>query len=84
VQVFLGELDPEAVQLELYAESGDETPALHQPMTRQGQLAGSVNGYLYTATVPASRPADNYTPRLVPRFAGIATPLEAGEILWQK
>jgi glycogen phosphorylase len=47
-------------------------------------LVGSANGYLYTAQVPADRPASDYTPRLVPYRAGARVPLEAPQILWQR
>ncbi|MBV8728404.1 MAG: hypothetical protein JO336_01210 [Acidobacteriia bacterium] len=53
-------------------------------MTRAQALAGSVGGYLYTGEVPASRPATDYTPRIVPSYPGVNVPLEARQILWQK
>jgi glycogen phosphorylase len=34
--------------------------------------------------VPASRPATDYTPRLVPYHPDARVPLEANEILWQR
>ena len=79
VQVYLDELDPGAVRVELYAD-----PDVRQVMTRGQQLVGSANGYLYTARVPADRPASDYTPRLVPYRAGARVPLEAPQILWQR
>jgi starch phosphorylase len=80
----LDELDPESVGVELYAEGAEGVGPSRQDMARGRQLVGSVNGYIYTATVPANRPATDYTPRIVPRFAPAAVPLEAGLILWQK
>ncbi|HXN45513.1 MAG TPA: alpha-glucan family phosphorylase [Bryobacteraceae bacterium] len=79
VQVYLDELDPEAVHVELYAD-----PDVRQVMTRGQQLVGSANGYMYTGRVPADRPASDYTPRLVPYRAGVRVPLEAPQILWQR
>ncbi len=79
VQVYLEELDPDAVQVELYAD-----PDVRQTMTRGPQLVGSANGYVYTARVPAGRPASDYTPRIVPYRAGALVPLEAPQILWQR
>ena len=79
VQVYLDELDPEAVRVELYAD-----PDVRHTMTRGQQLVGSANGYMYTARVPADRPASDYTPRLVPYRAGARVPLEAPQILWQR
>jgi glycogen phosphorylase len=34
--------------------------------------------------VPSSRPAGDYTPRIVPAFSDAQVPLEAKEILWQR
>ena len=45
-------------------------------------LAEEGNGYLFRAHVPAHRPAEHYTPRIIPSFDGAAVPLEAGQILW--
>jgi glycogen phosphorylase len=79
VQLYLDELDPEAVQVELCAD-----PDVRHTMTRGQQLVNSANGYLYTARVPADRPASDYTPRLIPYRAGARVPLEAPQILWQR
>ena len=84
VQVFLDEIDPDAVRLELFADAEGEGPPVRQEMTRGRQLIGSVNGYVYSASVPATRPAADYTPRVVPHFPRVGVPLEAGQILWQK
>jgi starch phosphorylase len=84
VQVFLDEIDPEAVRLELYADSSSNNGSFRQAMQRGRQLVGSVNGYGYTASVPADRPLTDYTPRIVPNFANVSVPLEIKEILWQK
>src|SRR5271170_5940065 len=43
VQVFLDQINPDAVRVELYADGvGNNTP-VYEPMTRAKQLAGSVN-----------------------------------------
>ncbi len=84
VHVYLDELDPDAVLVELYAQDRNGEPGLRQPMTRSEALAGSVSGFIYTAQVPSSRPADDYTPRIVPAFRDVRVPLEANQILWQR
>ncbi|MGP8156455.1 MAG: alpha-glucan family phosphorylase [Candidatus Acidiferrales bacterium] len=90
VQVFLDDLDPNAVAVELYAEGQAEgnaegkngdAPSRH-PMTRGERLVGSANAFMYTASIPATRPAADYTPRLIPQHAGALVPLEAPFILW--
>jgi starch phosphorylase len=82
IQVYLDELDPEAVQVELYAEGQNGAAPLRQPMNRGDHLVGSQNGFMYAARVPATRPVADFTPRLIPHYAGGSVPLEASFILW--
>jgi starch phosphorylase len=84
VQAYLDELDPEAVRVELYADGVDGGAAERVAMRRARQLVGATNGYAYRATVPADRPATDYTARLVPQSEGVAVPLEDARILWQR
>jgi glycogen phosphorylase len=84
VQVFLDEIDPAALRIELSADGGSSGPPVRQEMSRLRRLVGSVNGYVYGASVPARRPATDYTPRIVPHHPNARVPLEANEILWQK
>ncbi len=44
----------------------------------------AVNGVSRSARVPATRTATDYTARVVPHCDGVAVPLEAGLILWQR
>ncbi len=83
-QVYLDELEPDAVLVELYAQPRNGEPPVRQPMTRGDVLVGSVSGFIYTAQVPSSRPADDYTPRILPAFRDVHVPLEAKQILWQR
>ena len=83
VQIYLGELDPAAVRVELYADGGGGSPERHA-LERVRQLAGASGGYVYSAAVPAARPAADYTARVVPHREGVAVPLEAARILWQR
>jgi starch phosphorylase len=78
VQVYLNGLDPDAVLVEVYADTQDGGEPVRQVMTRSEQAD------LYTARVPATRPAGDYTPRVIPSKAGAFVPLEAAEILWQR
>jgi glycogen phosphorylase len=82
VQVFLDDLDPEAVRVELYAEGRNADAPVRQPLNRGEHLAGSANAFTYTALIPATRPAADYTPRLVPQHSEAFVPLEAPFILW--
>ncbi len=83
-QVYLIDLDPEAVRVELYADGDSDGGLFRQEMTRGGQLPGAAGGYLYCASVPATRPATDYTPRVIPHRPGVAVPLEVATILWQR
>ncbi len=84
VQVYLGDLDPDAVQVELYADGVNGGAPVRERMTRIGPLVGAVSGYAYRAEVPASRPAADYTARVIPHYDGVSVPLEADRILWQR
>jgi glycogen phosphorylase len=53
-------------------------------MTRGEPLVGATHGYLYSAHVPATRPAGDYTPRVIPHHPAAIVPLEAAQILWQR
>jgi starch phosphorylase len=50
---------------------------------RRGQpVVDPENGFVYTAHIPVTRPAADYTPRLIPSHSGASVPLEAAQILW--
>ncbi len=70
VPVNLGNMDRRAIKVELYSPS----------LTKEMEYAGGV----YRAEVPATLPAAGFTPRILPYFQGVATPLESPQILWQR
>jgi len=82
VQLYLGDLSPEQVHVELYAEPLDGAPAVRQEMTRGNPLPGSTKAFVYGAEVPASRSAADYTPRVIPWHPAARIPLEDSHILW--
>lgn len=82
VRVYLGDLAPDQVCVQLYAAPAKHDPATVITMQRDGNLTGSVNGYRFLAQVPAQRPAQDYTPRIVPVHPGAFVPLENARILW--
>jgi starch phosphorylase len=53
-------------------------------MTRLRPLVGAAGGWVFSATVTADRPPANFTARVMPRFDGVAIPLEDARILWQR
>jgi starch phosphorylase len=84
VQVYLNDLDPKALQVELYADAVNGGSPTRQEMKPVRPLAGATGGYDYSAAVPAARPAGDYTARVIPHCDGVAVPLESARILWQR
>jgi len=100
VEAYLGELRLDDVRIELYADplgekadgrsvselAEDVTPSCPEKcvMERQGTLAGSVNGFVFGARLPAKRPAEDYTPRIVPYHPEAFVPMEEAHILWMR
>jgi starch phosphorylase len=82
VQVDLGGINPNAVCVELYADVLDGDP-FRQAMTHTDKLLKSERNTIYTAEVPATRPASDFTARIIPKFPDVAVPLEMNLILWQ-
>jgi starch phosphorylase len=84
VQVYLDDLDPEAVRVELFANGADGRTAERVELQRVRQLVGAANGYAYRAELSAARPATDYTARLIAQPDDLAVPLEDAHILWQR
>jgi len=85
LQIHLGDLSPEFVQVELYANALPGGFPERHVMTREtGQEQASIDGCTYSARVPVTRPAFDYTPRLTPHIEEAIVPLEAFQILWQR
>ena len=84
VEVYLGDLHPDEVCVQLYADGIGGRGPVREEMRRGQELESEMGGYVYSATVAAGRPAPDYTPRIVPRRAGVEVPLEATQILWQR
>jgi starch phosphorylase len=73
IQVQLGHLSPGSVKVELYAEGAEPVE-----MEREDSAG------LYTLRMPIKRPAEEYTPRILPRCRHVNVPLECSHITWQK
>jgi starch phosphorylase len=82
VQLDLGSLDPDDVQVELFAEGRNGNGPERHPLSRVEAAAGAKNRFVYTATVARSRPARDFTPRLIPVCADALVPLEVPLIRW--
>jgi starch phosphorylase len=53
-------------------------------MTAPEPRADSPGMFIYLAQVSASRPASDYTARIIPHHPNASVPLEARQILWQR
>jgi glycogen phosphorylase len=84
VEVYLNHLDPKVVRVELYAEPAGGDGPMRQEMKRARRLAGVPDGYVFSAGVPSTRPATDYTARMIPHYDGVVVPLETARILWQR
>jgi len=84
VEIFLNDLDPNAVRVELYADGVNGNDPVRQEMKCARPLPDASHGCVYRATVPTARPARDYTARVMPHCDGVAVPLEDARILWQR
>jgi len=80
VAIDLGSIASEDVVVQLYAEPRNGGSPFVGELCRVSSSAPAI----YTGTVPADRPATDYTVRIVPRYPGAAFPTELPLILWQK
>ncbi|MCX6925319.1 MAG: alpha-glucan family phosphorylase, partial [Verrucomicrobia bacterium] len=84
VQVYLDDLDPKAVRVELYADGADGGSPVRQEMKLVRRLAGAAGCYSYSGAVSSARAAVDYTARVIPHCDGVTVPLEAAHVLWQR
>lgn len=79
VPVYLGDLSPDSVRVELCA-----LPGVCLAMQRESAITGAAHGYIYSVRVDAERPQDDYTARVRPWHAEAVLPSECGLIAWQR
>jgi starch phosphorylase len=89
LSVYLDGLDPNSVQVELYADGLDGEAAIRQTMTRE-ELPGGSDPHgndrhwaTYRGSVTTCRPALDFTPRILPTHTSVSLPLEFNLIKWQ-
>jgi glycogen phosphorylase len=82
-ELFLNGLDLKAVQVELFANGTGGSAEVRQEMTYAPQITGPTGGAVFTVQVSAARSVTDYTARVIPRYEGVAIPLEDSRILWQ-
>jgi starch phosphorylase len=84
VPVYLGEIAPRDVAVQLYGDPRDGEDRFLRELLRGEPIIGATNGHIYTGTAPATRRAEEYTVRIIPYCSGVRVPAELSLILWQK
>jgi starch phosphorylase len=79
-----GSLTPDHLKVELYADSAHGRCAAVEEMTTSGPSSDTPGAFTYLAQVSATRPASDYTARIVPYHPNALVPLEARQIIWQR
>jgi starch phosphorylase len=83
-EVFLGDLSPDSVRVELYADGGKPGNEVRQEMDRGETAAPGSGGHRYCGKVSSARATTDYTARIMPHRVGVSVPLEVNWIVWQK
>jgi len=84
VPIFLGDVSPSSVRAEAVAETTTELKSDTVPLRLDHPIPGTINGYIYTGALPASRPVTDYTVRIVPQHDNAFMPAELPLIAWQR
>lgn len=84
IGVYLGEVPPESIRVELYADAQGTDPVVRANMKRDGALPGATGGHLYEATIATARPSTDFTARVIPYHPDAFVPLELPLIVWQQ
>jgi starch phosphorylase len=84
VQVFLSDLDPQAVRVELCANGVQGGAFARQEMKLSDNQLDVPGSHVYSTSVSSDRPSGDYSARLVPHLTGVSVPLEDARILWQR
>ena len=82
VQLYLGEVPPDSVQVQLYADPVDIEAPVCEIMQRHTSMPGALNGYLYRYSMSTTRPYTDFIPRIVAYHPDARTPVENNLILW--
>ena len=83
VEIFLNDLDPNAVRVELYADGTGDSRAAGNDV-RRGRRKRRRAATFIVRKCPRRAPPRDYTARVIPQRSGVAVPLESARILWQR
>lgn len=82
VLVYLHDIAPSRVKVELYANGRNGGAAEKHPM--RCEETGADGSSVYVVTISTDRPAADFTPRIMAGFADLLVPLECKLIHWQR
>ena len=85
VECWLDSVSPEFLRVQLYAEPrspADESDCI--TLLQSHALPGSVNGYVFQGRIPADRPVNDYSVRIVPYHREAYIPMEQHCIYWNR
>lgn len=82
VQVYLGEISADYVQVQLYADASDRGETNLQVMNQGVEIAGASNAYNYRCSIHTSRPSSDFTPRIIAHHPEARVPAENILIKW--
>ncbi len=84
LQVYLEQITPKLVEVQLYADPLEGEDAEIHTMSVESTLSGYGNSFTYAVEIPKERPIEHYTPRIVPSYFEAVVPLEDRHILWYR
>jgi starch phosphorylase len=82
VPVYLGNVPPEAISVQLFADANETAAGGCHEMSRGEPLAGATGGFNYSARLWTARPPGDFTPRIVPSRTLANVPAEVALIAW--
>ncbi len=83
VHVYLGDLESDAIQVQIYADQIEGDDHVVVPMQCVAEIPGAVHAHMYTCRVATARPATDFTPRVVPYHPSLRWPLELPLVHWR-
>jgi starch phosphorylase len=84
VEVFLKDVSPATVRVELYADGDKGGSAVEKEMTETLEPASAMGVSAYHAAVSSTRPATDYTARIMVKHDPLSQNMEPAWVLWQK
>jgi starch phosphorylase len=84
VPIYLGTVAVADVRVEAYAQSDGRDSDEVVTLSHDGAIPGATSGYVYVGRISGSRPAEDYTVRVVPSHPEVRVPAETTLIHWQR